>query len=137
MAPTVTHRERYRELLRALQASLGYLFPNALMQHAIGDLENLCIDMEALRHKRDVMVAGLREAGYDVDVPEGTFYLLPRCPIEDDEVFAEHLFRNGVLVLPGTVCEFPGHFRISLTASLDMVQRSLPRFAKTLDEATG
>ncbi len=135
MAPTVTNRERYRGLLRVVQSSLGYLFPNAMMQHAIGDLEKLCIDMDAMQDKRDVMINGLRAAGYDVHTPEGTFYLLPRCPVEDDEAFADHLFQNGVLVLPGTVCEFPGHLRISLTASLDMVERSLPRFAKTLEEA--
>ncbi len=64
-------------------------------------------------------------------------YRRPRRPMEEEEVLAARLFRNGVLVLPGTVCKFPGHLRISLTASLDMVQRSLPRFARTLDEATG
>jgi aspartate aminotransferase len=33
-----------------------------------------------------------------------------------------------VLVLPGTICEDPGYFRISLTASHDMIDRALPVF---------
>jgi aspartate aminotransferase len=36
--------------------------------------------------------------------------------------------------MPGTVVEMPGYFRISLTASDDMIQRALPGFVKTLQE---
>jgi hypothetical protein len=31
-------------------------------------------------------------------------------------------------VLPGTTCASPGHFRISLTGTIDMIERSLPVF---------
>jgi aspartate aminotransferase len=37
-----------------------------------------------------------------------------------------------VLVLPGQVVEMPGYFRISLTATDDMVERSLPVFERAL-----
>jgi aspartate aminotransferase len=39
-------------------------------------------------------------------------------------VLAEH----DVFVLPGTVVELPGTFRLSLTANDEMVERSLPGF---------
>jgi aspartate aminotransferase len=38
-----------------------------------------------------------------------------------------------VLVLPGSIVELPGWFRMSLTASDDMVTAALPRFAAALD----
>ena len=133
MPPTVTERVQLRNVFRVVQSSLGFLFPNALMQHAIGDLEGLCIDMVAMQRKRDRMLSGLRAAGYDVNTPEGTFYLLPRSPLPDDEEFCRRLRDENVLVLPGTICEIPGHFRISLTANEDMIERSLPRFARAID----
>jgi aspartate aminotransferase len=40
-----------------------------------------------------------------------------------------------VLVLPGTVVEVPGWFRISLTASDQMVEDGIPRFAAAYAEA--
>jgi aspartate aminotransferase len=40
-----------------------------------------------------------------------------------------------VLVLPGTVVEVPGWFRISLTASDAMVEAGIGGFAAALDEA--
>jgi aspartate aminotransferase len=34
-----------------------------------------------------------------------------------------------VFVLPGAAVEMPGHFRVSLTATDEMVERALPVFA--------
>jgi len=133
MPPSVTDRERLRSLFQSAQVSLGWLFPNALMQHAIGDLDKLSINLDQLQQKRDLLVSALRDMGYQVHVPEGTFYLLPRSPIGDDEAFTEMLAEEKVFVLPGTLCEIPGYFRISLTASEKMIEQSLPRFARAIE----
>ena len=135
MPPSVTDRERLRSLFRSAQISLGWLFPNALMQHAIGDLDKLSIDLDQLQRKRDLLISALRDMGYEVHVPEGTFYLLPRSPIGDDEAFTEMLAAEKVFVLPGTLCEIPGYFRISLTANEEMIEQSLPRFARAIEKA--
>ena len=63
-------------------------------------------------------------------MPEGTFYVMARSPIDDDEAFGDLLAEEDVLVLPGTVVEVPGWFRISLTASDAMVERSLAGFER-------
>lgn len=128
-------RERLREEVMMSQFVTGWAFPNALLQHAIDDLERLSIDVGALERRRDRLVAALRGAGYQTTLPEGTFYLMARSPIPDDLRFTDLLARHGVLVLPGTVVEVPGWFRISLTASDEMVDRGIPRFAAAIDEA--
>ena len=61
---------------------------------------------------------------------------MARSPIPDDRAFADILARHRVLVLPGTVVEVPGWFRISLTASDAMVEDGIPRFAAAMVEAT-
>ena len=75
------------------------------------------------------MVAALREIGYRVAQPEGTFYLFPESPLADDVEFTRELDREGVLVLPGRMFETPGFFRISLTATMETIEAGLPRFA--------
>jgi aspartate aminotransferase len=127
--PTMPDRERLRRTFFISQVANGYAFPNALLQHAIDDLERLSIDIGALERRRDRVVSALREMGYEVTDPEGTFYLMARAPIDDDVAFAARLADLGVLVLPGTIVEVPGWFRISLTASDEMVDRGLPGFA--------
>ena len=67
-------------------------------------------------------------------VPEGTFYVLVRSPLEDDERFCKILASHDVFVLPGAMFEMPGWFRISLTANDDMVERSIPGFAAAIEE---
>ena len=127
--PTMPDREAFGDTIFVAQLATGYAFPNALLQHAIEDLEKLSIDIPAMQARRDRMVGALREIGYETTVPEGTFYIMARAPIPDDVAFCELLGRHRVLVLPGAVVEVPGWFRISLTATDEMVERGLPGFA--------
>ncbi|MFF2274279.1 aminotransferase class I/II-fold pyridoxal phosphate-dependent enzyme [Agromyces sp. NPDC058126] len=122
-------RDEIRSAVETVQITGGWLFPNASMQYALPRLEQLRFDLALFQRKRDVMVAALRELGYRVAVPEGTFYLFPESPLADDAEFARLLDREGVLVLPGRMFETPGYFRISLTATLETIEASLPRFA--------
>jgi aspartate aminotransferase len=80
-------------------------------------------------------VAARHEIGYLQHGPAGTFYLLPRSPDPDDVAFTERLAGQGVFVLPGSRVEMPGYFRISLTASDDMVERALPVFEAAIRAA--
>ena len=68
-------------------------------------------------------------------MPEGTFYVMARSPIADDVAFSEILAEQGALVLPGTIVEVPGWFRISLTASDEMVDRGLRSFGEAFEAA--
>jgi aspartate aminotransferase len=132
--PTLAERATIRDELFIQQLATGYAFPNALLQHAIGDLERLSIDVGGLQRRRDQLVPALREMGYDASMPEGTFYTMARSPIEDDVAFTDILARHRVLVLPGSIVEVPGWFRISLTASDEMVEAGIPRFAAAMAE---
>jgi len=126
-------REVLRGAIRYAQTTGGWLFPNATLQHALPELERLSIDLAHLQRKRDRMVDGLRACGYEVHVPEATFYLLPRSPLPDDLAFVEVLAEQDVFVLPGTIVEAPGYFRLSLTASDATIEEALPRFAVALE----
>jgi aspartate aminotransferase len=133
--PTAPDRESLREPLLVAQMATGYAFPNALLQHAIEDLEQLSIDVGALQRRRDRLVPALRSMGYQTTFPEGTFYVMAKAPTDDDVSYARLLAEHGVLVLPGSIVELPGWFRMSLTASDDMVAAALPGFAAALQAA--
>ena len=133
--PTCPERRSLREEIFVQQIAGGYQWPNALLQHALADLEHLTIDLDALQRRRDRLVPALREMGYEASMPEGTFYTMVRSPIADDVAFGDILARHRVLVLPGTIVEVPGWFRVSLTASDEMVEAGIPRFASARAEA--
>lgn len=132
MPPGMPDREELRDALVVSSHALGWTFPNAVMQYAMGDLEQAIIDVPAMERRRDRVVAALSEMGYEVVKPEGTFYVMVRSPISDDLAFTNLLADANVFVLPGRMFELPGWFRLSLTASDDMVERSLEGFATAL-----
>ena len=88
-----------------------------------------------LQRRRDVLCSALQEQGYGCLVPEGTFYITVRSPLEDDMAFCDILNAHDVYVLPGKTFEMPGWFRISVTANDEMVDRSIPGFAAAIQEA--
>ncbi len=135
LPPTMPDREPMRAALYGSQIMTGWAFPNALLQHGLADLDKVSIDIPHFQTKRDRLVAALRGAGYEVHVPQGTFYLLPRSPWADDWAFTELLATFDILCLPGTVVELPGYFRLSLTASDDMIDRAIPGFIQAIERA--
>lgn len=132
LAPDMPEKEERRAQIMTAQIACGWLFPNALLQHAIRDLDALSIDLAELERKRDLMVKGLRGLGYEVHKPDGTFYLLPKSPLADDMVFTDMLASNDVFVMPGTICSIPGYLRIALTSSRQRLEQSLHGFAKAI-----
>lgn len=136
LPPTMPQREFMRPAISGLQVAMGWVFPNALLQHALPELEQFTIDVGQLERRRDRMVNALGDLGYIMQPPEGTFYLFVSTPGPDDEAFTESLARRNVLVFPGTLFETPGYFRISLTANEDMIDRSLPAFEAAIKESS-
>jgi aspartate aminotransferase len=130
--PTSPERPALRRAIELFQWATGYAFADALMQHSTADLENVSIDIPRLQARRDRLVGALRAMGYQTTNPEGTFYVLVRCPTDDDQAFANALAAEDVLVLPGTIVELPGWARLSLTASDEMVEQALPAFERAL-----
>ena len=121
-------RKELREAMVGAQMSLGWCFPNAIMQYALPDLEGLSIDQAALARRRDRLFQTLAGSGYEPLAPEGTFYLLSRWPEGDPDRLFDALADHDVYVMPGSLLAAPEYFRISLTASDEMVERALPVF---------
>jgi aspartate aminotransferase len=135
LPPSMPDRDDLREAIPIVQILTGWAFPVAQLQHALPRIEGLSVDVKQLQRRRDTLVGALRELGYELWVPEGTFYILVRSPLEDDLAFVDLLNANGVFVLPGSVFEMRGYFRISVTASDEMVERGIPGFAAALERA--
>jgi aspartate aminotransferase len=135
LPPEMPDREGMRSIILGFQMLSGWVFPDALLQHALGDLERISIDLEHLQRKRDRLVAALRGMGYEANLPEGTFYILVRSPLADDYSFAEILAEFGILCMPGSALELPGFFRLSITANDEMIDRALPGFEAALKRA--
>jgi aspartate aminotransferase len=114
---------------------LGYVNAPALMQHLVGRLQSVTVNVADYQKKRDFLFRYLVEMGYSVVKPGGAFYMFPRSPAADDVAFVRDLQRHLVLTVPGSGFGTPGYFRIAycvddrtLEGSLDGLRRAAREF---------
>jgi aspartate aminotransferase len=113
--------------------TMMYVNAPALFQQVVGRLQGVTVDIGIYRRRRDLFCQGLKEAGYEFDVPKGAFYLFPKSPIENDVEFVNLLKEQNILAVPGTGFGGPGHFRLSYAVPDDTITRALPGFKKAMD----
>lgn len=70
--------------------------------------------------------------GYEVCKPEGGYFVFLKTPIPDDVTFVNQLLKQGVLAVPAVGFGRAGYIRLSITASIDVIERSLPAFERAL-----
>jgi len=133
----MAEREELRAGLFPLGLAIGWGFPDAVMQYSVPELETLSLDTAELTRKRDRMYGALTDAGYEVTRPEGTFYLWGKAPGGDAQAFCDTLEERGVYVMPGSLFEQPHHFRISLTATMTMIDRAIPHLLEAASDHAG
>lgn len=113
---------------------LGFVNAPALMQRVVAQLQGASVDIQAYKHKRELLCNGLSEAGYEFDVPAGAFYLFPRTPIEDDVAFVGELQQERILTVPGSGFGGPGHIRIAYCVDDRTIVDALPGFRRVMDK---
>ena len=93
-------------------------------------------NVEAFKLRRDVAVAAMRDAGFEVEVPVAAMYLwLPMPGGQPSEPFARRaLLEQGVVVMPGSALGRGGEgfFRIALTQPAARLQEAAQRLARLL-----
>jgi len=83
------------------------------------------------QERRDVLVAGLRGLGYNVDPPKATFYVW--MPVEDGMAFSQRLLTGaGIVATPGIgfgSCG-KGYLRFAITRSVDRIREAVDRIGR-------
>ena len=124
-----------REVLAAVAGAsrgLGHVCAPSLMQKVIARCATVRPDLEAYDRNRQLLLNGLRAAGYTVAEPDGAFYLFVQAPGGDALAFSEKAKEKDLLVVPGDGFGCPGYFRICYCVSEDLIRRSLPVFAELI-----
>lgn len=84
--------------------------------------------VDTYRDRRDHLLAGLRDAGYEVAQPGGAFYVFPKVPekLGTGAEFVARAIEKELLIIPGNIFSTQDtHFRISYAAKLETIDRGL------------
>ena len=125
VSPRHPERQALSGLLQDACRFTGACTPTALMQHALPELIRHAPRIDTFRQRREHLVAALRRSGYALAPGDHTFFVYARSPVADDMLFVGRLAEQGLLVTPGTLFHDPGHFRLSVTATQQMIQDAI------------
>jgi aspartate aminotransferase len=107
---------------------LGFINAPALMQRLVGRYQKNSVDVADYRQRRDAIHSILVEAGFDVDLPKGTFYIFPKSPIADDVELIRVMLQHRILAVPGVGFGRKGYFRIAYCVGMDVIENSRKAF---------
>ena len=88
-------------------------------------------NMAIYSERRKVLVEGLRELGYDVRMPRGTFYVWFDCGMSSIE-FTQKMADIGVIVTPGSGFgeSADGYIRMTVTEPVERIREALARMKR-------
>ena len=132
--PAMTDLEKLTGGMIMCNRILGYVNAPALMQRVIGRMQGITVDTELYKRRRDLLCQGLSSIGYEVEKPEGAFYLFPKTPIEDDVEFVRALQLKNILTVPGSGFGGPGHIRIAYCVEEATITNSMKGFEEVFKE---
>jgi len=132
-----------REVIGALSRIKSFVDTGAYMgiqAAAVAALESSAEwvpgNVAVFRERRDLMVAALRGAGFEVEVPQATMYLWVPVPGGvPSEIFTRRaLVEEGVVILPGTALGpgGEGFFRVALTQGKERLEEAAARLGRLL-----
>jgi len=114
--------------------TLGFVNAPALMQRVVAQILDSTVDLDFYRRNRDTLYSELRALGFEMQRPEGAFFLFPKTPTPDDVGFVRGLQKHHILTVPGSGFGTPGYFRICYSVERNMLERSLPVWARAAKE---
>ena len=122
--------ERHDEMMTGLvfcTRVLGFINAPAFMQNVVRNLQQVTINVGEYQRHRYYIYDNLVSMGYQVNRPQGAFYIFPKCPIEDDVAFIHELQQeHHVLAVPGIAFGQTGYFRLVYCVDDRTLECSMP-----------
>ena len=134
---TSSEMEDFEETIGALNVAnriLGYVNAPSLMQRVAGMCVGQTSDLSVYEKNMNILYDALTGYGYDIVKPKGTFYMFPKCFINDDKQFCRDAKDYGLVIVPGSNFACPGYFRIAFCVDKETILNSLPAFKKLAEK---
>ena len=92
-------------------------------------------NMKEYSDRREVLVNGLRELGFDVKMPKGTFYIWFDSKCKTSLEFTERMLDLGIVVTPGSGFgeSAEGYVRMTVTQPIPRIKEALQRMKEGLN----
>ncbi len=129
LSPLLEERDEVMAALTLTNRILGYVNAPIVAQHILKYALGASVDVDIYTRRRNAMAEVLTAAGYEFNMPHGSFYFFPKAPGGDDKAFIEALAQERVLGVPGSGFGCPGYFRLAFCVDESIIRRAARGFA--------
>ncbi|MBQ1327438.1 MAG: pyridoxal phosphate-dependent aminotransferase [Eubacterium sp.] len=132
--PKAKDAEKIVPMCGQISRFTGHNCPSSIMQFAIEKVIDMTADLSIYEKNAELLYNALTEIGYEIVKPNGTFYMFPKAPIDDANLFCWTAAKElGLIIVPGDSFSCPGYVRISYCVPTETVERSIPLFKKLFE----
>ncbi|MGN0976291.1 MAG: pyridoxal phosphate-dependent aminotransferase [Gemmiger sp.] len=132
--PRCEGADRIALMCGQISRGTGHNCPPSIIQLAVAECIDLTSDLSVYERNMELIYAKLRELGFTVVKPGGTFYIFPKALEKDSVAFCKKAQAFDLTLVPGDSFGCPGYFRMAYCIDTEKVERSLPaleKFVKT------
>lgn len=135
--PRCTDADILAVIMGQISRGIGHNCPTSTSQLAVARVIDETSDLSVYETNMNLLYDALKEMGFTVVKPGGTFYIFPKALEEDANAFCMKAKKYDLILVPADSFGCPGYFRMAYCIDTDKVKRSIPAFKKFVREEYG
>ncbi|MCR4756241.1 MAG: pyridoxal phosphate-dependent aminotransferase [Butyrivibrio sp.] len=112
----------------------GHNCPPSIIQQAVAKVCHMTADLSVYETNMNIIYSTLKELGFTVVKPDGTFYIMPKALEEDSIAFCKKAKDYDLIFVPADGFGAPGYFRMAYCIDTDKVKRAMDRLRQFVSE---
>ncbi len=132
--PACDHAQDIVPMCGQISRGIGHNCPSSLIQLAAAEAVNDTADLSVYETNRNLLYDCFTELGFEVQKPNGTFYIMPKALEEDAVAFCRKALQYDLVFVPCEGFHAPGYFRVAYCIDTEKVERSLAAIRRFVKE---
>ncbi len=134
VCPECEHADDIVPMCGQISRGIGHNCPSSLIQLAAAKAVDDTADLSVYETNMELLYETFRDLGFEVQKPDGTFYIMPKALEEDAVAFCKKALSYDLILVPCDAFHAPGYFRVAYCIDTEKVKRSLPVFRRFVEE---
>lgn len=135
--PKATDADILADIFGQISRGIGHNCPSSTAQLGIAAVIDMTSDLSVYETNMNLLYDTLKDIGFEVERPQGTFYIFPKA-LEDDAVaFSKKALKYDLIMVPADNFGAPGYVRLAYCIDTEKVKCSLPVLRKFAHEVYG
>lgn len=108
-----------------ISRGIGHNCPPSMIQLGVAEVIDQTSDLTVYEKNMTLIYDKLVELGFEVNKPDGTFYIMPKALEADSILFCQKALKYDLVFVPADGFGAPGYFRMAYCIDTEKVRRSL------------